>query len=176
MKIIGIDPGIKTAGIGLIQSNGTKGIEALDWLTITTDAAFPLPDRLLELANDLEEYLKETKPDLAVVETLFFATNKRTAMEVSQARGVIVVTLKKHGIRVIDATPLQLKTAITGDGQADKKQMQSMVKRTLNLKETPTPADAADGLALALFGAFTQRYQPDVTVPSRTSHVRKPVS
>ncbi len=176
MKIIGIDPGISTAGIGLIRTEGASGLEALDWLTITTEPSMPLQDRLLELANDLEAYLLQTKPDLAVVETLFFATNKRTAMDVSQARGVIVVTLKKQGIRVIDATPLQLKTAITGDGQADKKQMQSMVKRTLNLKETPTPADAADGLALALFGAFTNKHHAETTEPSRTVHVRRPVS
>lgn len=177
MKIIGIDPGISTAGIGLIRTDGTNGLESLDWLTITTEPTLPLADRLLELATDLDAYLKETKPDLAVVETLFFATNKRTAMAVSQARGVIVVTLKQNGIDVIDATPLQLKTAITGDGKADKKQMQSMVKRTLNLKETPTPADAADGLALALFGAFMQKHHVKLTTtPSRTSHVRRPIS
>jgi crossover junction endodeoxyribonuclease RuvC len=175
MRIIGIDPGISTAGIGLIETSNNK-MQALDWLTITTNPSLPLADRLLELATDLREFLNETKPDLAVVETLFFSTNKRTAMDVSQARGVIVVTLKQCGIDVIDVTPLQLKTAITGDGQADKKQMQAMVRRTLDLKEDPTPADAADGLALALVGAFRQGKAQPMTSPSLTSHVRRPLS
>jgi crossover junction endodeoxyribonuclease RuvC len=175
MRILGIDPGLSTAGIGLIETDDR--LQALDWLTITTDPALPLPDRLLELATDLEDYLREADPDLAVVETLFFATNKRTAMDVSQARGVIVMTLRKFGIRVVDATPLQLKTAITGDGKADKKQMQAMVKRTLDLSELPSPADAADGLALALYGAFTQGTRhAGVTDPPRTSHIKRPVS
>lgn len=175
MRIVGIDPGISTAGIGLIEKTA-DGIRALDWLTITTSPSLPLADRLLELATDLRAFLLEAKPELAVVETLFFATNKMTAMDVSQARGVIVVTLKQCGIDVIDVTPLQLKTAITGDGQADKKQMQTMVRRTLNLEEDPTPADAADGLALALVGAYRQEKPHPVITPSLTSHVRKPVS
>lgn len=176
MRILGIDPGLSTAGIGLIEKGkNAQDIRALDWMTITTPPSLDLPDRLLELALDLETYLKEAKPDLAVVEELFFSTNKRTAMDVSQARGVIIVTLKKHGIEVIGVTPLQLKTAITGDGKADKLQMQTMVKRILKLDTLPSPADAADALALAIFGANHQRHQESVTLPSRTSHVRRPV-
>ncbi len=158
MRILGVDPGLSTAGLGLIQTDGKGGLQALDWLTIKTSPTLALPDRLLELATDLEEFLREAKPEIAVVEELFFSTNKKTAMDVSQARGVILVTLKKAGIDVLSATPLQLKTAITGDGQADKKQMQAMVKRILNLSETPEPADAADALGLALFGAYTYRF------------------
>jgi crossover junction endodeoxyribonuclease RuvC len=158
MRILGVDPGLSTAGLGLIEMD-TKGVlKALDWLSIETPPGLPLEERLLELGNDLEEFLKDAKPDLAVVELLFFSTNKRTAMDVSQARGVILFVLRRHGITIKSVTPLQLKTAIAGDGKADKKQMQAMVKRTLNLKETPQPADAADALALALYGAFTSRY------------------
>lgn len=157
MRILGVDPGLSTAGLGLIETDGKGSAKAIDWLVIKTAPTLALPDRLLELSKDLEEFLAEAKPEIAVVEQLFFATNKRTAMDVSQARGVIVVTLKKAGIEVLSATPMQLKTAITGDGQADKKQMQAMVKRILNLAETPEPADAADALALALFGAYALR-------------------
>ncbi len=177
MRILGVDPGLSTAGIGLIETGRhPSDVHALDWMTITTPSALPLPDRLLELANDLDAYLAEAKPDLAVVEQLFFSTNKRTAMDVSQARGVILVTLRKRGIEVMSATPLQLKTAITGDGQADKKQMQAMVKRILKLDTLPTPADAADALALALYGAHHGAFHATVTLPSRTSHVRRPVT
>lgn len=157
MRILGVDPGLSTAGIGLISVSKKRDVEALDWLTIETDPSLPLEERLLELGNDLEAYIADSKPDLAVVEQLFFATNKRTAMDVSQARGVILFVLRRAGIKVQSATPLQIKTCITGDGRADKKQMQSMVQRSLKLKEVPTPADAADALALALYGAFVTR-------------------
>ena len=176
MRIVGVDPGLTTAGLGLIETDGKGGIQALDWLTITTSPTLALPDRLLELATDLEMFLKEAKPDIAVVEELFFATNKRTAMDVSQARGVILVTLKKACTEVMSATPLQLKTAITGDGQADKKQMQAMVKRILNLREIPEPADAADALGLALYGAYMLRStQAGITLPPRTVKAVRPV-
>lgn len=158
MRILGIDPGLATVGIGLIEM--TKGREpvAIEWLTIETEPGLPLALRLKELADDLKNSIDAAKPDLAVVEKLFFATNKRTAMDVSQARGVILATLAQNGIEVIEITPPQLKTAIAGDGRADKKQIQAMVQRTLKLKEVPTPADAADALALALYGAFTYRW------------------
>lgn len=152
MRILGIDPGLTTAGLGLIDVDSKKNLTALDWLTIEIPIALPLEDRLLELANDLEEYLKEAKPDLAVIEQLFFATNKKSAIEIAHARGVILTILRRHCIDIIHATPLQLKSAITGDGRADKKQVQTMVKRILKLKEIPTPADAADALALAIYG------------------------
>lgn len=167
MRFLGVDPGLSTAGLGLIETDSKGLTKALDWLTITTSPALPLADRLLELATDLEGFLMETKPDIAIVEELFFAVNKISAMDVSQARGVILVTLRKAGIEVRSATPLQLKTAITGDGQADKKQMQAMVKRILDLSETPEPADAADALALALYGSYTLQ-RSGVTSPPRT--------
>lgn len=174
MRILGLDPGLSTAGLGLIETDTKGGMKALDWLTITTPAGLPFSDRLLELATDLETYLREEKPGLIVIEQLFFSTNKRTAMDVSQARGVMVVTAKRLGIGVLDCTPLQLKTAITGDGKADKKQMQSMVKRILNMKETPEPADAADALGLAIYGAFFARTLPAVTKPTATSQTTMP--
>lgn len=174
MRILGIDPGLSTAGLGLIETDGRGGVSALDWLTITTSPTLPLPERLLELATDLETYLKQERPDVAVVEELFFATNKRTAMDTSQARGAIVVTLKRHGIDVLSCSPLQLKMSITGDGAADKKQMQAMVKLTLKLNETPTPADAADALALALYGSYILRGQSRTILPSATLHTAMP--
>lgn len=156
MRILGIDPGLSTAGLGLIEVDAKNHLKALDWLTIEISTSLSLQDRLSELADNLEEYLRESKPDLAVVEQLFFAANKKSALEIAHARGVILLVLKRHSIPMKECTPLQLKMAVTGDGRADKKQMQSMVQRILKLTELPTPADAADGLALALYGAFTR--------------------
>lgn len=160
MRILGVDPGMTRTGLGLIEVSKKGEPKVIEWLTIETPAGLPLPTRLQELSEDLEQYLTEAKPDLAVVEKLFFMTNKKTAMDVSQARGVILSILSSRGIEIIEPTPLQLKTTVTGDGRADKKQIQSMVKRILRLQETPTPADAADGLALALYGAFTKQHSP----------------
>jgi len=152
MRIIGIDPGLATTGIGFIEAKNGDSIQRIDWCTISTPPKTPLTDRLQELENDLCKYIEEKKPELAVVERLFFATNEKTAIDVAHARGVILLTLKSHGIPVIEPTPLQLKSCITGDGRADKKQIQTMLMRELKLKEPPKPDDAADALALAMFG------------------------
>lgn len=155
MRILGVDPGLATAGVGLIVRDARRQVHAEDWLAITTPAGMPLAERLRELSDDLSAYLSDAKPDLAVVERLFFATNKQTAIDVAQARGAILATLARHGVPVLEPTPLQLKMCVTGDGKADKRQVQDMVVRTLRLDERPTPDDAADALALALYGAFT---------------------
>ena len=156
MRILGIDPGLATIGIGLIESDTGSDLRHPDWLTITTPAGLSLPDRLLEIQRDLADFLTEAKPELAVIEKLFFATNARTAIDVAQARGVIVATVAAQGIPIIEATPLQMKLGITGDGQADKLQVQTMLKTLLNLSEIPRPDDAADALALAIYGALQQ--------------------
>ncbi len=173
MRILGVDPGLSTVGIGLIDATNRHHPSAIDWLTITTEPALPLAERLRELADDLDSYLKQSRPDRAVVEQLFFATNKQTAMATAQARGVILATLARHGIAVQEVTPLQLKTAITGDGKSDKRQMQEMVKRILKLTELPSPADAADALALALYGAFTLHVSEPVSPSRRRQTTRK---
>ncbi len=154
MKIVGIDPGLATIGIGVIEASSPSDLTCIEWLTITTPAGMPLADRLLEIAKDLEALLKDVQPDLAVVEKLFFATNEKTAIDVAQARGVIVCTVAKAAIPILEPTPLQMKLAVTGDGQADKLQVQTMLLHLLKLKEIPKPDDAADGLGLAIYGAL----------------------
>ena len=156
MRILGIDPGLATVGIGLIESSGANDLHCLEWLTIETPAGMPLPNRLTEIAQDLTQLISDTKPDLAVIEQLFFATNARTAIDVAQARGVIVCTVAQAGIPMVEPTPLQMKLAITGDGQADKLQVQTMLLHLLHLKEIPKPDDAADALALAIYGSLQQ--------------------
>jgi len=160
VKILGIDPGVATTGLGLVTVNERGEITDPDWLTIETPAGLPLAERLAEIEQDLSAFLKEKKPDLAVVERLFFSRNERTAIDVAQARGVILLTLQTHGIPYLEPTPPALKSAITGDGRADKKQIQSMLCTMLKLKEIPKPDDAADALALAVFGAIQRQGLP----------------
>jgi crossover junction endodeoxyribonuclease RuvC len=114
----------------------------------------PMQDRLLEIQRDLSAMIDDTNPELAVVEKLFFATNERTALDVAQARGVIILTLAERSLKIIEPTPLQMKLGITGDGQADKLQVQTMLKHMLKLDDIPRPDDAADALALAAYGAL----------------------
>jgi crossover junction endodeoxyribonuclease RuvC len=156
MRILGIDPGLATVGIGIIDSDSPSDLRVVEWLTITTPAGLPLSDRLCEIAKDLDTLLDDCRPDLAVVEKLFFATNERTAIDVAQARGVILLSVAKRGIRLLEPTPLQMKLGITGDGSADKIQVQTMLKHMLKLQEIPKPDDAADALALAAYGAMQQ--------------------
>ena len=153
MKIIGIDPGLATVGLGIIVADSPHDMHSPDWLTIQTKAGLPLPDRLAEIKDDLSAFLAETKPDLAVVEKLFFSVNEKTALDVAHARGTILLTLAEAKIPIIEPTPMQLKSCITGDGGADKRQMQDMLVMMLKLDEIPQPDDAADALGLAVYGA-----------------------
>ncbi|MBI1934394.1 crossover junction endodeoxyribonuclease RuvC [Candidatus Peregrinibacteria bacterium] len=156
MKIIGIDPGIATIGLGTIEMTDPSHIRSTDWLTINTKP-MPLPERLREIAHDLDAFLEETHPDLTVVERLFFARNERSAMEVAHARGVILSKAAYHGCPILEPTPLQLKLAMTGNGRATKEEMQRMLLHLLHLKEIPKPDDAADALALAFYGTLHPR-------------------
>ncbi len=153
MKIIGIDPGLATIGIGLLDAVSIQEFNEIDWCIIHTESCESAPERLKIIQQDLTEILVEEKPELAVVEKLFFAVNERTALDVAQARGVILATLAQHNILILEPTPLQLKSAITGDGRADKRQIQDMLVRLLKLSEIPQPDDAADALGLAVYGA-----------------------
>jgi crossover junction endodeoxyribonuclease RuvC len=153
VRILGIDPGVATTGLGLVEVRGTH-LSALDWLTISTERGYPLADRLGEINHDLRAYIREHQPDLAVVEKLFFSANERTALDVAHVRGTILLVLAEEGIPFLEPNPLTLKSCITGDGRADKRQMQDMLCRILDLKDPPHPDDAADALALAVFGAL----------------------
>ena len=156
VKVLGIDPGLATTGLGLVEANNSQELSAIDWLVIATKAGIPLAKRLEEIRNDLRAYIKEYQPEIAVVEKLFFSTNERTALDVAHARGVILLTLAEEEIPFLEPNPMTLKSCITGDGRADKKQMQDMLCRILRLEEIPHPDDAADALALAVFGALQQ--------------------
>lgn len=149
MIILGIDPGFAIVGFGLIESQGGQQ-RAMRCGAINTLAGLPLPTRLLQIANDMEELLSSFKPEAMAVEELFFNTNVTTGIGVAQARGVILMTAEKMGIPIFEYTPSQVKQAVVGYGKAEKRQVMDMTKRLLKLKETPRPDDAADALAIAL--------------------------
>ena len=157
MRVVGIDPGLATIGIGVIEAPSPDTLSVVEWLTLETPAGLPLAERLQEILRDLRKFLAETKPDLAVVEKLFFSTNERTAFDVAHARGVILLAVAEHGIPLLEPTPGELKSCITGDGAADKRQIQEMLVRMLKLNDVPKPDDAADALALAAYGALQQQ-------------------
>jgi crossover junction endodeoxyribonuclease RuvC len=149
MIILGIDPGFARMGWGVI--NKTGGIFLLiGYGCLETSAGLELSDRLETIFDGISKVIKKYKPDLAGIETLFFNTNAKTAVKVGEARGVILLALKKSGVKVVDITPLQVKQAVAGYGRAEKIQVQKMVKSLLNLKEIPQPDDAADALAVAI--------------------------
>ena len=151
MKIIGIDPGIAATGYGLIKKI-KGGIEVVDWGIIETKKNIPLEQRLKAIHTDLLILIKKYKPELAVVESVFFAKNVKTAISVAHARGVILLTAKLQKVKILELTPLQVKSRITGYGAAPKQQVQFMVKNLLKLNSIPRPDDAADALALAICG------------------------
>lgn len=149
MIILGLDPGTATTGYGVINSERGK-LEALGFGVISTSKDLTDAERLLELSKDLKSLIHKFSPKLVGVEKLFFTTNQKTVMQVSQSRGVILLTLEELGLPISELTPLQVKSSIAGYGKADKKQIQFMVKKTLGLSSTPKPDDAADALAIAI--------------------------
>lgn len=149
MRIIGIDPGTGILGFGVIDVSGNK-LTMVDAGVITTPAYTPLDERLEEIYDGLVGIIAETKPDVMSIEKLFFARNVTTAISVSHARGVAMLSGRKARLPIAEYTPLQIKQTLTGYGRADKKQMQEMVKLQLGLHTIPKPDDAADALAAAI--------------------------
>ena len=156
MRIIGIDPGTGILGFGVIDYKNGK-TTMVDAGVITTPAHTPLPDRLLEIYEGLTGIITETKPSVMAIEKLFFAQNVTTAMSVSHARGVAMLTGRQANLEIEEYTPLQIKQTLTGYGRADKKQVQEMVKIQLGLSVVPKPDDAADALAAAIMCAILSR-------------------
>lgn len=149
MILLGIDPGYGIVGYGVISS--VKGVPSpIGHGVITTESGMPLPERLSVIYRDMNQLLDHFKPHAAAVEQLFYQHNQTTVIQVAEARGVILLALREHGVAIYEYTPLQVKMALTGYGQATKKQMMEMTRLRLRLPEVPKPDDAADALALAL--------------------------
>ena len=154
MIILGIDPGYGTIGYGVIEKNGSK-ITPVDYGVIQTPKDESIATRLAMIYDSLNILIKKYKPDEIAVEELFFNTNITTGIKVAQARGVILLCAVRECGRLFEYTPLRVKQSLTGNGRADKKQVQYMVKMMLKLKTEPRPDDAADALAIAICHANT---------------------
>lgn len=155
MIILGIDPGTAATGFGIIKKSAK--LKLIEYGCIKTATNLTTAERLKEIHNQLNSLIKKHKPDMVAVEDIFFFKNLKTAVKVSQARGVILLTAAKSKIPIFECTPLQVKQATTSYGRAEKIQVQKMVKTLLNLKEIPKPDDAADALAVAICCAHTIR-------------------
>lgn len=153
-RILGIDPGTGRLGFGVIDVLQGKP-QLVDGGVITTPPHTEESERLLTIFDELTQIIAEHQPQIMAVEKLFFAQNVTTAINVAQARGVILLCGKRAGLELHEYTPLQIKMALTGYGRAQKPQIQEMVRVLLGLQEIPKPDDAADALAVALVHSHT---------------------
>ena len=149
MRVLGLDPGIAITGYGVVEEAEGE-LKPLVFGVIRTPADKPLPVRLQTIYRAVQALATRWQPDAAAVEELFFSRNVRTAMSVGQARGVVLLALADAGLEVAEYTPLAVKQAVTGYGNADKVQMQEMMRLLLGLADVPRPDDAADALAVAI--------------------------
>ncbi len=148
MRILGIDPGYGIVGYGIIDTHRNNAV--VDYGVIETPKEDSLPVRLMRIEEAMRILFEKFRPDEVAVEELFFFHNQTTVIPVAEARGVIILTAQKFCDKLFEYTPMQIKQALTGNGRADKKQMQFMVKAVLGLEKIPKPDDAADALAVAL--------------------------
>jgi crossover junction endodeoxyribonuclease RuvC len=156
MIVLGIDPGTAALGYGIIERNG-GGLRAVDFGVLKTSPELSLPERLLAVHTLVTDLIELHAPALVGVERLFFSRNAQTAFGVGQARGVVLLAAAQHGIPVREATPNEIKNAVAGYGSADKEQVQRMLQVLLSLDAPPTPDDAADALAMAVWVAHRER-------------------
>jgi len=158
MIILGIDPGTATTGYGAIKifsknSKKNKTLECLNFGCIKTKPKDNFPKRLLILSQEIRKLVKTHKPQIAAIESLFFFKNQKTVIRVSEATGVIILTLEKMKIPIVEYSPLQVKKFLTQNGRAEKKDIQKKVGKILKIKGRLVRDDAADALALALYAA-----------------------
>lgn len=157
MVILGIDPGYAILGYGVIKKDAS-GLAAVDYGVIETSTQMPFPERLEKLYLGMRQLIGMYAPEEIAFEELFFARNVTTALQVGAGRGVAVLAAQQSGVPLYEYTPMQIKLAVTGNGHADKKQVQQMVKILLSLKAVPRPDDAADALGAAICHANTNRF------------------
>ena len=149
MFVLGIDPGLTTTGYGAVRRSA-GGTQAVSVGVIRTDKDLPVSERLLELHRDLTALMADLQPDVVALEQVFVNRNLQTATNVGRASGVVMLAAAAAGLSVAEYTPSAVKATVTGDGSAEKRQVQDMVARRLGLAVAPSPADAADALAIAL--------------------------
>ena len=158
MLVLGIDPGIAITGFGLIQNDRQNELACVGYGVINTPANLDDGQRLVQIYQALVDLIQYHQAQSSAVEKLFFQKNVRTALSVGQARGVVMLTLAQAGCPVKEYTPNEVKQAVCGYGNADKKQVQRMVQTLLQLDDIPKPDDAADALAIAICHIYHQSF------------------
>jgi len=149
MIVLGIDPGLATTGYGIIKAQNGK-LEIINYGCLVTNSHLPFSSRLVTISREIKKLIFTYKPDVVVIEEIFFCKNVKTALRIGHVRGVIMLAAIEANCELSEYTPLQVKQSVTGFGKAQKKQIQEMVKILLNLKTIPKSDDAADALALAI--------------------------
>ncbi|MGB9835997.1 MAG: crossover junction endodeoxyribonuclease RuvC [Candidatus Saccharicenans sp.] len=149
MRVLGIDPSLKSTGFGIIDSQGA-GLRAIVYGIIKTSESQPFPQRLNEIRLELEKIISNYYPDEVAIENPFYARNVRTAISLGQVRGAVLVAVASSQKPLFEYSALEIKKAVTGYGQAEKDQVQRMVKILLNLEDERMPLDASDALAAAI--------------------------
>jgi crossover junction endodeoxyribonuclease RuvC len=152
--VLGVDPGTAALGYGILERIGGR-LRPVDHGCVTTSPSESLPERLHAVHQALTELIELHRPGIVGVERLFFTRNAQTAFAVGQARGVVLLAAAQHGLPVVEATPNEVKSAVAGYGSADKEQVSRMVAVVLGMAERPTPDDAADALAVAIWAAHS---------------------
>ena len=156
MRVLGIDPGYERVGVAIVDKDRSEEILVFSDC-ITTSRKSAHSQRLEEICSEVEKLIDQYRPDSMSIETLFFNSNQKTAMKVSEARGAIIRAASKKGIDVSEYTPLEIKIAITGYGRADKSQVTNMVKRLTKVSKLPKYDDVYDAIAIALTHLATNR-------------------
>ncbi len=150
MKILGIDPGLNITGYGLIQIAEVPVPQLFMYGCVRTKAKQPLAERLFKIHTEIKDLITEHKPDVLVMEDIFYAKNIKTAITMGHVRGAVMVAAMDRGISVVEYSPREIKLSVTGNGGASKDQVNFMVQRILKVAEPITPADASDALAAAI--------------------------
>ena len=150
MRVLGVDPGLTRCGIGVVDGGPGQAPRAVEVVVVRTPSDAALAERLLQIAERVEEMMDRHRPDTVAIERVFSQHNVRTVMGTAQASGVVALAAARRSIPVAWHTPSEVKAAVSGHGGADKAQVTAMITRLLKLPEAPKPADAADALALAL--------------------------
>lgn len=154
MIVLGVDPGTAALGYGILERTGAR-LRPVDFGVVATTAASSLPERLHAIHGALSDLIELHRPAVIGVERLFFTRNVQTALAVGHARGVVLLAAAQHRVTVCEATPNEVKTAVAGYGAADKEQVSRMVAVVLGMRDRPTPDDAADALAVAIWAAHS---------------------
>ena len=154
IRILGVDPGYAIVGFGILDYDGVR-FTPIEYGAVLTEAGTPFPERLKAIYTDMEFIFDKYAPDCMAIERLYFNTNQKTAIDVAQARGVIILAAVRSGLSIYEYTPLQVKQSVAGYGKAPNKQVMEMTRTLLSLPSVPKPDDTADALALAICHAHS---------------------